>query len=92
MSTAHLIVKGRVQGVFYRYSTRERASDLGLNGWVRNLADGNVELQASGPRKDIETLILWCYEGPANAVVSDVVVKWLDNEAEDQLVKGFHIK
>jgi acylphosphatase len=92
MSTAHLIVKGRVQGVFYRHSTRERASGLGLNGWVRNLADGNVELQASGPRKDVETLIQWCHEGPANALVTDVIVEWLDNEAEDQHEHGFHIR
>jgi acylphosphatase len=92
MSTAHLIVKGRVQGVFYRHSARERASDLGLSGWVRNLADGNVELQASGPRKAVETLIEWCHKGPANAVVSDVVVDWLDNEGEDQPGNGFHIK
>jgi acylphosphatase len=82
MSTVRVIVTGRVQGVFYRQSARDRAAALGLSGWVRNLSDGTVELQAVGPRQTVETLLAWCKEGPPHAVVQDIAVTWLE---EDEL-------
>ena len=65
-------ISGRVQGVFYRASTVERAQALGLVGWVRNAADGSVELEAQGGRREIEALLTWCRTGPAAADVAAV--------------------
>lgn len=73
---AHLIVSGRVQGVFFRYETQKTAVDLGLKGWVRNRTDGSVELLAEGDKKKIEQLIAWCWQGPSMAKVDNVEVDW----------------
>jgi acylphosphatase len=81
-STALITVKGRVQGVFYRQSTLDKARSLGLVGWVRNQNDGSVALQATGPREVITALIAWCHQGPPSARVDEVEVKWLDEPAE----------
>ena len=79
---AHIFVSGRVQGVFYRATTRERAASLDLVGWVRNCADGRVEIVAEGARADLEKLRAWCEEGPPRAQVSDVAVSWSDPTGE----------
>lgn len=76
MPIAHVIVKGRVQGVFYRQSTKERATALGLCGWVRNLDNGNVELIASGSQDQLNLLIEWCKKGPPAAVVNSLDVTY----------------
>jgi len=62
-----------VQGVFYRASTEAKARTLGLRGWVRNLADGRVELVACGPAEQLATLEQWLWDGPAHANVTDVM-------------------
>jgi acylphosphatase len=80
MPTAHILVKGRVQGVFYRQSTREKAKALGLSGWVRNLPDGRVEIEASGPRTQLDALVDWSQDGPPHAAVDSIDVKWTDTE------------
>ncbi|RME20621.1 MAG: acylphosphatase [Deltaproteobacteria bacterium] len=72
MERVHAIVRGRVQGVWYRASTQTRARQLGLVGWVRNLPDGSVELVAEGPRAALDQLIAWCHDGPPDAVVTAV--------------------
>ncbi len=69
---AHLIIEGRVQGVFYRDSTRREAIELGLCGWVKNRFDGSVEVVAEGPKEKVETLIAWCHHGPPIARVTKV--------------------
>jgi len=69
---AHLIIEGRVQGVWFRDSTRTEATGLGLAGWVKNRFDGSVELVAEGPREKVEELIEWCHHGPPAARVSRV--------------------
>jgi len=69
---AHLIIEGRVQGVFFRDSTRREATELGLCGWVKNRFDGNVEVVAEGPKEKVETLIAWCHHGPPIARVTKV--------------------
>jgi len=70
----HLLISGVVQGVFYRLSTQEKARNLGLTGWVRNLEDGRVEAIAVGARDRVEALIEWCQDGPDSARVEKVEV------------------
>ena len=66
------LVSGRVQGVAYRFSARSLARQLGLRGWVRNLADGRVELVAAGPAPALEKLEQWLNQGPPQARVEQV--------------------
>jgi acylphosphatase len=70
-----ILVKGKVQGVFFRQSTREIAQQLDISGTVMNNSDGTVFITASGDAGRIEQLISWCRKGPSRAVVSDVEVR-----------------
>lgn len=67
-----LVIEGRVQGVWFRDSTRRQASMLGVTGWVRNRPDGSVEVLAEGPEKAVKRLIAWCHAGPSAARVDRV--------------------
>ncbi len=71
---ARAIISGRVQGVSYRASTVDEARRLGLVGWVKNLLDGRVELEAEGPDDKVAALLEWCKSGPPNARVDGVAV------------------
>lgn len=77
MRRIRAIVTGRVQGVSYRASTVHEARRLGLVGWVKNRADGSVELEAQGPDDKIDALVAWCHQGPPAAKVSKVAVEEL---------------
>ncbi|NUM32145.1 MAG: acylphosphatase [Bacteroidetes bacterium] len=70
-----IIVKGKVQGVFYRANTLQKAKSLKLNGTVCNLKNGDVLIIAEGLKKDLDELILWCKTGPRLAVVENVIVE-----------------
>jgi acylphosphatase len=72
ITTIHLIISGRVQGVGYRNWMAKTAQSMGLTGWVRNLPDGRVEAVASGEAEDIERLITQCHKGPLMAKVTDI--------------------
>ena len=72
--TWQLFAHGRVQGVGYRAACADRATSLGLGGWVRNRVDGRVEVLASGPRERLEALRVWMEAGPPAAQVSKVEV------------------
>lgn len=74
----HLLVSGRVQGVFFRDHTRRWASSLGLTGWVRNVPDGRVEASVEGDKDKIEVLVHKLKEGPPMARVDEVEVRWED--------------
>jgi len=74
MERVRVLVKGTVQGVGFRWSTRRIAATLGLGGWVRNTAEGNVEIEAMGDADRIEDLLRWCAQGPEGARVSAVDV------------------
>ena len=69
-----MVVRGRVQGVFFRDSCARRATGAGLAGWVRNRADGTVEAWFEGPPGDVEALVRWCRRGPDRARVSGMEV------------------
>jgi acylphosphatase len=74
MLTYHLIIQGRVQGVFYRASAKDKANELGIKGWIRNLPDGNVEAMISGDEKETDLFMEWCRQGPRGAKVTSVDV------------------
>lgn len=84
MRRIRAIVSGRVQGVSYRASTAKQAGQLGLVGWVRNLSNGNVELEAEGEPPAIDALLQWCKHGPPAAAVDDVRVEELTPIGGDQ--------
>jgi len=79
---ASLKIEGRVQGVFFRQSTQEKAQELSLTGWVRNQPDGSVAAVAEGLSGDIEKLIAWCRQGPPAADVKSVDVEWTEATGE----------
>jgi acylphosphatase len=85
LTATKIIARGLVQGVFFRVSAREEALSLGLKGYVKNSADGEVEIVVSGKEDDIEAFIAWSYIGPVNAKVDDVEVEGIiiDKEFED---------
>ena len=72
----HLIITGRVQGVFFRASTVAQAQHLSLTGWVANAPDGSVEVVAEGTRARIDELTAWCRHGPSGAKVTNVEIRW----------------
>ena len=83
-----MIISGRVQGVFFRYHTQEKAKTLGLKGWVRNTESGSVEVVAEGEQAVLEELLSWCRKGPPSASVSDVKSRW---EEADGVFPDFKI-
>jgi acylphosphatase len=77
------VVAGRVQGVWFRESCRHEAERLGVTGWVHNLRDGRVEIEAQGSRTAVDALVAWAREGPRLAVVESVTIDALPVEAPD---------
>ena len=78
MKTVRLIIKGKVQGVFYRASAKDVADMTGVKGWVKNLPDNNVEITATAYEEILQKFINWCKQGPPKARVDDVIVDELD--------------
>ena len=89
MQRVHIIVHGSVQGVFFRHYTKKTASSLGLKGYVRNMADGTVEIAAEGPKEKLNGLIEFCRKGPEAAEVSKVDVKFGETRNE---FEGFEVR
>ncbi len=69
-----IIVSGKVQGVFFRKNTYQKARELGLKGFVANQSDGNVKIIAQGDQLKLSALVEWCYQGSPNAIVEKVDV------------------
>lgn len=74
MPTIHLLIKGKVQGVFYRTSARETADTLGLTGWIRNTREGDVEVMVTGEAAQLQKFESWCKQGPGGAKVRHMTV------------------
>lgn len=82
MKSVNITVRGKVQGVYYRQNTKSKATELGLNGFVRNEPDKSVYVEAEGEEPAVDDLIAWCRKGPWLASVEEVMVK-------EQDLKGF---
>ncbi len=85
----HVIISGRVQGVWFRAGTRDKAQQLGLKGWVKNIQDGNVEAVFDGEEKLVKEMIEWCHHGPPLAEVENVEAK---KEQSSDDFDDFYIK
>jgi acylphosphatase len=86
--TVHLLIKGKVQGVFYRVSAKKMALEFGLTGWVKNTRAGDVEAMVSGQAEAINMFVDWCKKGPSRAAVAEVIA----TREEDAVFTGFVIK
>jgi acylphosphatase len=73
-----ILITGKVQGVFYRASARQKADELKVKGFAQNLPNGNVLIEAEGEEEQLKKLVAWCRQGPPRAVVSEVSVKEAD--------------
>ncbi|MFB6105246.1 MAG: acylphosphatase [Halobacteriaceae archaeon] len=84
----HVYITGTVQGVGFRASTRRQATEIGVDGWVKNLPDGRVEAVFEGPSDDVDTMVDWCRDGSRTATVEDLTVDAEQPEGLD----GFEIR
>jgi len=85
---SRVLIDGRVQGVNFRASAREQARMAGVEGWVRNLDDGQVEAIFEGPEAAVKYMISWCHSGPSHAHVDQVDVEWQPPTGQE---RGFRI-
>ena len=88
-SKIHVIISGRVQGVWFRANTKDKAEQLGIGGWVRNTTDGNVEAVFEGDEENIKEMLEWCHHGPPSAKVENVEV---EKQTPSNGFDGFSIK
>lgn len=85
----HILAKGNVQGVFFRVNAKQKADELNIFGWVRNLDSDKVEIVAEGNRDKLEKLVEWCEQGSSAAEVEDMRINWQDYFGE---FNNFEIK
>jgi len=88
-SNVHVIISGKVQGVWFRANTKQKAEQYGITGWIKNTKEGNVEAVFEGENKHIKELIEWCQRGPPLAEVEDVIV---EKQRPTNAFDGFIIK
>jgi acylphosphatase len=86
---AHIFISGRVQGVFFRQEIKEKAEELGVFGWVKNLPDGQVEAVFEREKDKVEQIIKWVQKGPSLAKINGLDLTWEDFKNE---FKKFEIK
>jgi acylphosphatase len=89
MARLRLLIDGRVQGVGFRFAALDEAQELGVTGWVRNLASGEVEIRAEGREDRLTMLVAWAHLGPRAAHVSSLREEWSEFEGE---FDGFRIR
>jgi len=85
----HLIVFGRVQGVFFRAETQKKAREFGITGWVKNLPDGRVEAVFEGERARVEEMLKWAKNGPSGATIDHLDAVW---EGYQGKLQGFEVR
>jgi acylphosphatase len=85
---ARVVVRGQVQGVFFRSDARDRAQSLHVAGWIRNVPDGTVEAVFEGEPERVESMVDWCRHGPSGAQVENVDVVWEEPSGES----GFAVR
>ncbi len=73
--SVHILVSGKVQGVFFRQATKVVAIKNNVTGWVKNLENGQVEILLEGDDKNVNSVIDWCYNGPANSRVDQIKIE-----------------
>ncbi len=78
-----IAIKGRVQGVGFRYQTQNAARKFGIKGFVKNMPDGSVYAEACGEERNIELFVNWCRKGPMLARVSNVIVQEISRPVPD---------
>ena len=84
----HITIKGEVQGVYFRESTRRKATEAGVAGWVANRSDGSVEAVFEGPPEAVDQLVEFCSDGPTAASVEDADVQ----EEQPEGITGFDVR
>jgi acylphosphatase len=91
MKNLHIHIRGKVQGVFFRATTKATADFLGIKGWVKNVPDGSVEIEAEGDDFALDEFLTFCNRGPDDAVVEKVTVDegQLKNYRNFELLKKF---
>ena len=82
MIRVHLLISGRVQGVFFRDNMRRLAKKFKINGWVKNLFDGQVEAVLEGEKKSVEKVVNWAKRGPILAKVEKIEIDWQEYKDE----------
>ena len=87
MPTVHVVIKGRVQGVYFRASAKDVADEIGVTGWVKNTEEGDVEIMATGSNEQLGKLVEWCKVGPRRAAVTEVFV----TETDETVFKDFDV-
>jgi acylphosphatase len=87
MPTLHLLIKGKVQGVFYRATAKEIANELGITGWIKNTKEGDVEAVVTGSLDQLQAFVSWCKKGPERANVSEVI----SEEVKEEKFKNFTV-
>jgi len=90
LQSLRIIIKGEVQGVFYRQSAKEIATGYGIKGIVKNLSNGDVEIIATGTEDQLQRLVAWCRQGPPRAHVLDVITETIPvQQFENFSIKRF---
>jgi acylphosphatase len=82
MKRMRILVKGAVQGVYYRYNALKKAEEYHLTGWVRNRVDGSVEILCEGTEENINNMVRWCKKGPERAYVREIQTAWEQHTGE----------
>ena len=90
MPTIHLLIKGKVQGVFFRATARKVAEQLLVTGWIKNTNAGDVEAMVTGTEEQLQRFSTWCKHGPENATVEEVVINKIAETSfsEFEVIRG----
>ncbi|MBE7551962.1 MAG: acylphosphatase [Anaerolineales bacterium] len=76
MKRVRILIEGKLQGANFRYHTQQEAQKLGLAGFVRNLSDGRIEIDAQGDDESVEKMLAWCQEGPQSAQLKSILFRY----------------